>query len=141
AYKRNPIMCERICSLSRYLISLYTSAAYTASTQWLERSLDDSANRRLVLPQAFLAADAVVRLCLKVVQGLVVNKAVIETNVHQALPYMTTETLLMSVVTAGGDRQEIHELIRKHSHAATAHEKAGGGANDLIDRLRAEPAF
>jgi adenylosuccinate lyase len=140
AYKRNPILSERICSLSRYLMSLSTSAAQTASTQWLERSLDDSANRRLVLPQAFLAADAVVRLCLKVVEGIVVNEPVINRNVREALPYMVTETLLMAAVAAGGDRQLVHEIIRKHSHAASASAKAGR-VNDLIERLRGEPVF
>jgi adenylosuccinate lyase len=140
AYKRNPVLSERICSLSRYLTSLCASTAQTASTQWLERSLDDSANRRLVLPQAFLAADAIIRLCLKVVEGLAVNEPVINRNVREALPYMVTESLLMAAVAAGGDRQQVHEIIRTHSHAATANARAVG-VNDLVDRLGVEPVF
>jgi adenylosuccinate lyase len=140
-YKRNPILSERACSIGRFLTSLAVSAAHTASTQWLERSLDDSANRRLTLPQAFLGADAVVRLCARVVHGLVVNDSVIRTHVEEALPYMITETVLMAAVASGADRQQVHELIRKHSHAATASLKAGLSANDLLPRLRADPTF
>jgi adenylosuccinate lyase len=140
-YKRNPILSERACSIGRFLTSLSVSTAQTASTQWLERSLDDSANRRLTLPQAFLAADAVVRLCTKVVQGLVVNEPIIGTHVSEALPYMITEGVLMAAVAAGADRQHVHELIRKHSHAATADLKAGSSTNDLLSRLRSDPAL
>jgi adenylosuccinate lyase len=140
-YKRNPILSERMCAISRYLSSLGVSVGQTAATQWLERSLDDSANRRLTLPQAFLAADAVIRLCLKVAKGLVVNEAVIAAHVQEALPYMVTENVLMAAVAAGGNRQEFHEIIRKHSHAATAAVKAGSPSSDLMSRLRADAAF
>src|SRR5262249_42727364 len=132
---------ERACSIGRFLASLSVSTAQTASTQWLERSLDDSANRRLTLPQAFLAADAVTRLCSRVVQGLVVKESGIRTHVDEGLPYMITETVLMAAVAAGADRQEVHELIRKHSHAATADLKTGSSANDLLPRLRGDPAL
>src|SRR5262249_8079393 len=140
-YKRNPILSERMCSIARFLGALAVSAGHTAATQWLERSLDDSANRRLILPQSFLAADAVLRLCHKIVRGLIVNEPIITARVEEALPYMFTENLLMAAVAAGGDRQELHELIRRHSHAATAELKAGASLNNLMSRLRADPAF
>lgn len=141
AYKRNPMRSERICGLSRYVMSLETSAAATASTQWLERTLDDSANRRLILPQAFLAIDAVLILMQNVATGLVVYPQVIAKHLAEELPFMATENLLMSGVAAGGDRQDLHERIRTHSHASARVVKEQGGANDLIERLKADPAF
>ena len=139
AYKRNPMRAERMCGLARFLSSLSVSAAQTAATQWLERTLDDSVNRRLTLPQAFLTADAVLRLARNISDGLIVNPDVIARNVAEILPYMATENILMAAVAHGGDRQQLHECIRRHSHAVTAALKAGAIRNDLIDRLRADP--
>ena len=141
AYKRNPMRAERMCSLARFVLALPAAASQTAATQWLERTLDDSAVRRLVLPQAFLAADAVLNLYLNVVPGLVVHPAVIARHVAEELPFMATENLLMAAVQAGGDRQDLHERIRTHSLAAAERLKEGAGDNDLIDRLRDDPAF
>lgn len=141
AYKRNPMRAERMCGLARFVGSLAVSAAQTAATQWLERTLDDSVNRRLTLPQAFLATDGVLRLALNIANGLVVNREVIGRNVEQLFPYMATENLLMAAVAHGGNRQQLHESIRQHSHAVTAHLKAGGQQNDLLNRLRADPGF
>jgi adenylosuccinate lyase len=141
AYKRNPMRAERMCGLGRFLCALQANAAQTAATQWLERTLDDSVNRRLSLPQAFLAADAVLRLALNISGGLEVNPAIISRNVDRELPYLATENILMAAVAKGGDRQHIHEIIRRHSHAVSAQLKAGGDRNDLVDRLKAEPAF
>jgi adenylosuccinate lyase len=141
AYKRNPMRAERMCGLARFVCALPASAAQTASVQWLERTLDDSVNRRLTLPQAFLGIDGVVRIALNITGGLVVNRKVIERNVADALPYLATENILMAAVAKGGDRQQLHEVIRKHSHAVTTHLKAGAERNDLLDRLRADPAF
>ncbi len=124
-YKRNPMRCERMCGLARFLGGLAVSAAQTAAVQWLERTLDDSVNRRLTLPQAFLTADAVLRLALNIGGGLVVNEDVIRRNVDLTLPYMATENMMMAAVAAGGDRQELHRVIRDHSQAATARLKAG----------------
>jgi adenylosuccinate lyase len=139
AYKRNPMRAERMCGLARFLSSLPVSAAQTAATQWLERTLDDSVNRRLTLPQAFLSADAVLRLALNIGNGLIVNPEVIARNVAAILPYMATENILMAAVAQGGDRQEIHECIRRHSHAVTAALKSGADKNDLLNRLKADP--
>ncbi len=141
AYKRNPMRSERICGLSRYVMSLETSAAATASTQWLERTLDDSANRRLVIPQAFLAVDAILILYQNIATGLVVYPNVIAKYLAEELPFMATENILMAAVAAGGDRQDLHERIRRHSQAAAKMVKEQGGANDLIDRLKADTAF
>jgi adenylosuccinate lyase len=141
AYKRNPMRAERVCSLSRFVLGLPAMAAQTAATQWLERTLDDSAARRLYIPQAFLGTDAVLRLLLNISNGLEVYPAVIGRHVAQALPYMATENLLMVAVAKGGDRQELHERIRRHSHEATAAIKAGAAENTLGQRLQAEPAF
>ena len=141
AYKRNPMRSERICGLSRFVMSLETSAAATASTQWLERTLDDSANRRLVLPQAFLAVDAILILYQNVASGLVVYPNVIAKHLAEELPFMATENILMAAVAAGGDRQDLHERIRRHSQAAAAVVKEQGGANDLIERLTSDTAF
>jgi adenylosuccinate lyase len=141
AYKRNPMRSERICGLARFAMSLQSSAAATLATQWMERTLDDSANRRLVLPQAFLAIDAVLILYQNVTDGLVVYPAVLERNLREELPFMATENILMAAVAEGGDRQELHEKIRQHSQAAAAVVKEQGGANDLLQRLAADPAF
>ncbi len=141
AYKRNPMRSERICGLARFVMSLESSPAGTLATQWLERTLDDSANRRLVLPQAFLATDAVLILCRNVTDGLVVYPHVIARNLGAELPFMATENILMAAVAAGGDRQELHERIRRHSQAAARVVKEQGGENDLLDRLAADGAF
>jgi adenylosuccinate lyase len=141
AYKRNPMRCERICGLSRFVMSLQTSPPATLATQWMERTLDDSSNRRLVLPQAFLAVDAVLTLYHNVAEGLVVYPEVIAKNLREELPFMATENILMAAVAAGGDRQDLHERIRVHSQAAAAEVKQHGRPNDLLDRLAADPAF
>ncbi len=140
-YKRNPMRSERICSLARYVISLQSSPPNTLATQWMERTLDDSANRRLVLPQAFLGVDAVLILCQNVTSGLVVYPEVIAKNLREELPFMATENILMAAVAAGGDRQALHERIRQHSHAAGAAIKNEGRPNDLIERLAADEEF
>lgn len=141
AYKRNPMRAERICGLARYVVSLESSAAATAGTQWLERTLDDSANRRLVLPQAFLAVDALLILYQNIASGTVVYRSVIARHLAEELPFMATENILMAAVAAGGDRQELHERIRRHSQAAAAEVKDGGRPNDLLDRLAGDPMF
>ena len=141
AYKRNPMRAERICSLARFALGLPAAASHTAATQWLERSLDDSAVRRLVVPQAFLAIDAVLNLYLNVVPGLVVHPSVIAGHVAEELPFMATENLLMAAVQAGGDRQDLHERVRTHAFAASARIKEGARDNDLIERLQRDPAF
>jgi adenylosuccinate lyase len=140
-YKRNPMRAERMCGLARFVCVLPVSAAQTAATQWLERTLDDSVNRRLTLPQAFLGTDSVLRIGVNVASGLVVNREVISRNVASMLPYMATENILMEGVARGGDRQVLHERIRQHSHAVTAALKAGSPRNDLLDRLQGDPAF
>ena len=141
AYKRNPMRAERMCSLARFVMGLEPTAAATAATQWLERTLDDSAGRRLVLPQAFLAADAILILYQNVAEGLVVYPQVIAKNLEAELPFMATENILMAAVAAGGDRQDLHERIRRHSQAAAAMVKQQAAPNDLLDRLAADPAF
>jgi len=141
AYKRNPMRAERICGLARFVISLESSAAQTAATQWLERTLDDSANRRLVLPQALLGIDAVLILYENVAAGLEVYPQVIARRLAEELPFMATENILMAAASAGGDRQDLHERIRRHSHAAAAVVKEQGRNNDLLERLKNDPAF
>ncbi len=141
AYKRNPMRSERICSLSRFVMSMPINAYMTQSTQWMERTLDDSANRRLSLPQAFLAVDAVLELCANVADGLVVYPKVIDRNIRAELPFMATENIMMEAVKRGGNRQELHEQIRVHSQAAAAEVKQKGKENDLIARLIADEAF
>lgn len=141
AYKRNPMRCERMCSLARFLMGLAPAAASTAAVQWLERTLDDSALRRIVIPQAFLAADAVLILYQNIVQGLVVYPAMLDRSLREELPFLATEAILMEAVRAGGDRQELHERIRQHSIAAAEQVKRHGQPNDLLDRLRSDPAF
>ena len=140
AYKRNPMRCERICSLSRYLMADAANAPMTASVQWLERTLDDSANRRIALPEGFLCADAVLRLCQNVTNGLHVNEKIVDRTIREYLPFLATENIMMEAVKRGGDRQELHERIRQHSMAATARIKEGERC-DLLDRLAADPAF
>ena len=140
AYKRNPMRCERICSLSRYLMADAMNAPMTASVQWLERTLDDSANRRIALPEGFLCADAVLRLCQNVAAGLRVNEAVVDRTLREYLPFLATENIMMEAVKKGGDRQALHEIIRKHSMAATARMKEGLPC-DLLDRLADDPVF
>ena len=140
AYKRNPMRCERICSLSRYLMADAMNAPMTASTQWLERTLDDSANRRISLPEGFLCADAVLRLVQNVTTGLRVNEKVVDRAVQEYLPFLATENIMMEAVKRGGNRQELHERIRQHSMAATARMKEGEPC-DLLERLAGDPAF
>ncbi|MEG0780003.1 MAG: adenylosuccinate lyase, partial [Oscillospiraceae bacterium] len=140
AYKRNPMRCERICSLARYLMADAQNAALTASSQWMERTLDDSANRRISLPEGFLAADAILRLVQNVAGGLRVNEKVVDKTLREYLPFIATENLLMEAVKRGGDRQALHEVIRTHSMAATAKMKEGEPC-DLMERLANDPAF
>jgi len=140
AYKQNPMRSERICALARFVMSLQSSTAQTAAVQWMERTLDDSANRRLVIPQAFLAIDAVLLLYQNIAAGLVVYPEVIRKNLMEELPFMATENILMAAVQTGGDRQQLHELIRQHSFAAVDAVKAGQ-ANDLIARLKADESL
>jgi adenylosuccinate lyase len=141
AYKRNPMRCERVTALSRFVLSLATSPAMTASQQWFERTLDDSANRRIVIPESFLAVDGILEILTNVLDGVVVYPKVIASHVAAELPFMATENILMAAVKAGGHRQEIHEKIRKHSHEAAAQVKQLGKPNDLIGRLKSDPAF
>ena len=140
-YKRNPMRSERICALSRYLLNLAPNALETASNQWLERTLDDSANRRIAIPESFLAVDAILLLVQDVSSGLVTYPRVIEQNLAQELPFMATETILMACVQKGGDRQELHEAIRVHSHKAAYRLKAEDGVNDLLERIKNDPVF
>ncbi len=141
AYKRNPMRSERMCALARFAMSLQSSSAQTAAVQWMERTLDDSANRRLVLPQAFLAIDACLILMQNVASGLVVHEKQIERHLSEELPFMATEAILMAAVAAGADRQEVHENIRQHSVAAGLVVKQQGLANDLLDRLKADSTY
>jgi adenylosuccinate lyase len=141
AYKRNPMRSERMCGLARFAVSLADSGGQTAATQWMERTLDDSANRRLTLPQSFLAIDAVLILYRNIVDGLVVYPRVIARRLAEELPFMATEEILMAGVRAGGDRQELHEAIRVHSQAAGEQVKQHGLENDLIERLQGDPLF
>ncbi|MGA2581821.1 MAG: adenylosuccinate lyase [Tepidisphaeraceae bacterium] len=141
AYKRNPMRCERATGLARFVISLASSPLQTAAEQWFERTLDDSSNRRLVLPEAFLATDGILLILCNVGRGLVVHEKVIQAAVEAELPFMATEEILMEAVRAGGNRQELHELIRRHSQEAAKQVKDLGKPNDLIARLAADPAF
>ena len=140
-YKRNPMKCERICGLSRFVMNLVGNAYDTAATQWLERTLDDSSNRRLSLPESFLALDGALDLMHQVASGLVVNEAMVRKNLTEELPFLATENILMEAVKAGGDRQDLHERIRVHAQAAGQRVKHEGLDNDLIERLRADDAF
>ena len=141
AYKRNPMRAERMCSIARFAMALPAAASQTAATQWLERTLDDSAVRRMIIPQMFLAVDALMSLYLNVVPGLVVHPAMTARHVANELPFMATENLMMAAVQSGGDRQDLHERIRTHSLASASRLKEGAERNDLIDRLRTDPTF
>ena len=141
AYKRNPMRSERACALARYLMVAPLQSQFTAATQWFERTLDDSAIRRIILPETFLACDAVLNLYLSIMEGPAVYPKVIEKHIQAELPFMATETILMACVQKGGDRQDLHEVIRKHSQAAAAVVKQEGGENDLLDRLAADQAI
>lgn len=140
-YKRNPMKCERICGLTRFVMNLVGNAYDTAATQWLERTLDDSSNRRLSLPEAFLALDGALDLIHQVASGLVVHEAMVRKNLMAELPFLATENILMEAVKLGGDRQELHEKIRVHAQAAGMKVKQEGQDNDLIERLRSDEAF
>ncbi|HZL99974.1 MAG TPA: adenylosuccinate lyase, partial [Planctomycetota bacterium] len=140
-YKRNPMRSERIVALARFLQTLLLNPAETASNQWLERTLDDSANRRLAISEAFLATDAILQLLLNISRGLVVHPRVIQRHLEAELPFMASESMLMAAVAAGGDRQTLHEAIRRHSLAAGARVKEQGLDNDLLARLAADPLF
>ena len=141
AYKRNPMRSERIASLARYVIADATNPAVTAATQWFERTLDDSANKRISIPEAFLATDAILELYINIVSRLVVYPKMIEKRLNDELPFMATENILMAAVKKGGDRQELHERIRQHSMAAGKVVKVEGKPNDLLERIAADPAF
>ncbi len=140
-YKRNPMRSERICGLARFVMSMTANGANTLATQWMERTLDDSANRRLSLPQSFLGIDATLAICLNVTDGLVVNPKVIDKNLQEELPFLAAEEVLMAGVRAGGDRQDLHEAFRTHSLAASTAMKSEGTPNDLVPRLRGDAAF
>jgi adenylosuccinate lyase len=141
AYKRNPMRCERATALARWLMDISVSPLHTAAEQWFERTLDDSANKRLALPEAFLTTDAILRITLNVARGMVVYPAMVGAHVQAELPFMATENILMAAVQAGGDRQELHEIIRTHSQAAATEVKMHGKPNDLLERLKADAAF
>lgn len=141
AYKRNPMRSERICSLARYVITAAQSPAFTAATQWFERTLDDSANKRISIPESFLAVDAVLLIYKNVIDGLVVYPKMIARRISAELPFMMTENIMMEAVKRGGDRQELHEAIRVHSLEAGRMVKMEGGENDLLDRIAADPSF
>ena len=141
AYKRNPMRSERIASLARYVVADALNPAMTASTQWLERTLDDSANKRISVAEGFLAVDAILSLVINVADGLVVNTAVIDRDLRRELPFMATENIMMDGVKRGGDRQELHERIRTHSMEAARRVKQGDGVNDLMERIATDPAF
>ena len=140
-YKRNPMRCERICSLARYVISDAANPAVTAATQWFERTLDDSANKRISVPEAFLAVDAILNIYLNVASGLVVHPKVIEKHVLEELPFMASENIMMNAVKKGGDRQDLHERIRLYSIEAGKNVKDLGLENNLIDLIAGDPAF
>ncbi|MFG1691722.1 lyase family protein, partial [Gemmatimonadota bacterium] len=140
-YKRNPMRAERMCALARHVISLSLDPLATAATQWMERSLDDSANRRLSIPDAYLTTDGMLVLVENVAKGLVVNPQVILSNLQVHLPFMASESVLMLATAAGGDRQELHEKIRQHSMAAAQRMKEEGADSDLLDRIAGDPAF
>ena len=140
-YKRNPMRSERICALARYVIQDAVNPAMTAATQWFERTLDDSANKRLAVSEAFLAVDAILEIYINVTAGLVVYPRVVRRRVMEKLPFMATENIMMEAVKRGGNRQELHEALREHSHAAARKVKLEGGANDLIDRIVADGRF
>ena len=141
AYKRNPMRSERICSLARYVLADAMNPAITASTQWLERTLDDSANRRISIPEAFLAVDAILNLVINIISGCTVYPAIMERHLREELPFLATENILMRAVELGGDRQELHEVIREYSVETARRMKETGCANDLEDKLFADGRF
>ncbi len=141
AYKRNPMRAERIASLARFVLSLEPNANQTHAVQYFERTLDDSANRRLVIPEAFLACDAILILVVNIAKGLEVHPERIRRRVHDELPFMATEELIVNAVRAGGDRQQVHEVIRRHAIAAARAVKDEGSPNDLLERLTADPEY
>ena len=141
AYKRNPMRSERIASLARYVVADALNPAMTASTQWFERTLDDSANKRISVAEGFLAVDAILSLVVNVVDGLVVNTAVIDRDLRRELPFMATENIMMDCAKRGGDRQELHEAIRTHSMEAARRVKRGDGVNDLLERIAGDATF
>ncbi len=141
AYKRNPMRCERMAALSRYLIADGANAAQTAAEQWFERTLDDSANRRISIAEGFLCCDAILALYLNIASGMVVYDKMMLRHLKEEMPFMATENIMMDAVQKGGDRQELHERIRVHSQAAAAVVKQEGGENDLVDRIAADPVF
>ena len=140
-YKRNPMRCERICSLARYVIADAANPAYTTATQWFERTLDDSANKRISVPEAFLAVDAILNIYENVASGLVVHEKVIEKHIMEELPFMASENILMDAVKRGGDRQQLHERIRLHALEAGRNVKELGLTNNLLDLIAADPQF
>jgi len=141
AYKRNPMRSERVCSLARYVMNLPGNAAMTEATQWFERTLDDSANRRIILGEGFLTVDIILSLLINITDGIQLWPNVIKRHIQAELPFMATENLLMAAVRRGGNRQELHEVIRVHSMAAARRVKEEGADNDLLDRLRNDAAF
>ncbi len=141
AYKRNPMRSERVCSLARYVMTDALNPAWTAATQWMERTLDDSANRRIALPEAFLATDAILTLCRNLISGGRVYPGVMRRHLNEEMPFIATENILMRAVELGGDRQKLHEKIREYSVETAARVKLEGGENDLLDKLKADPAF
>src|SRR5581483_514112 len=140
-YKRNPMRSERICGLARFLISLNENSLYTEATQWFERTLDDSSNRRLYLPEAFLTADAILNLLCNVTEGLIVHPKMIEKHLEEELPFLATEHLLMRAVKQGKDRQVVHERLRIHSLETSRKIKENGQGNDLLERIATDPAI
>jgi adenylosuccinate lyase len=140
-YKRNPMRAERICGLARHVIALSFDTAMTAATQWLERSLDDSSNRRIAIPEAFLASDAVLVLLENVFSGLVVHADAARRRLESEAPFLATENVLMEAVRRGADRQDVHERLRVHAQASAERRASGGEAPDLLDRIAADPAF
>src|SRR5690606_15780749 len=140
-YKRNPMRAERITALARHAITLVIDPAFTAATQWLERTLDDSANKRIAVPEAYLTTDAILLILHNVASGLVVYPEMIRRRLMDELPFMATENLMMRSVKRGGDRQELHERVRRHANAAGERVKQHGLENDLLDRIAADPVF
>jgi len=141
AYKRNPMRCERICSLARYVIVSAQNPAFTAATQWLERTLDDSANRRICIPEAFLATDSILSLVINIIQGGRIYPKVIEKHIAGEIPFIASENILMHAVSRGGDRQELHEAIRRYSVEAAQRVKLHGEDNNLLENLLNDPRF
>jgi adenylosuccinate lyase len=141
AYKRNPMRSERINALARFVQSLEPNANQTHAVQLFERTLDDSANRRIAIPEAYLGTDAILLLVHNIAAGIVVRPAMIRRRLEEELPFLVTEAVLMRAVKQGGDRQDLHERIRRHAFAASERLKGGGGANDLVDRIAADTAF